>query len=155
MISTIILLPGITVQAFLTLSGLKSVENFFIITVLLLVSQYFIVRFFHGVASADMAERFSESRIMALRSAENDQEPAEPRGEDQKSVDKLSAIDRRNAAGALLESRIYRLDSQTLWGSFPVYLVNLDLSVIFDEQVMSAITGYLKEAGTAEMRIEK
>ena len=55
----------------------------------------------------------------------------------------------RNAAGALLESRMYRLELRTLFGTFPVYLVNPDFSVLFDEQVIAVITGYLKGAGSS------
>ncbi len=155
-ISTIILLPGMTVQTFLSLSGLKSVEHFFIVTGLLLVSQYFIVRFFHGIASERMAAQFSEIRITALQSVDEKQEPAGSPDNGSEGFGKtMSEEEMRNAAGALLESRIYRLDRQTLWGTFPVFLVNLDFSVVFDKQVLGAITGYLKGAGLRESHKEE
>ena len=156
-ISTIILLPGMTVQAFLTLAGLESYENFFFFIGLLLVTQYFIVRFFHGMASTAMAARFSEVRIAALMSFQGNQE-MEVRNKSsvgEPADDNLSPEQMRDAASVLLESRVYRLDYQTLWGAFPVYVVNLDFSVVFDEHVMKAITGYLKGAGLAGMNEEQ
>ena len=55
----------------------------------------------------------------------------------------------RNAAGALLESGMYRFELRTLFGMFPVYLVNPAFPVLFDEQVIAVITGYLKGAGSS------
>ncbi len=49
-------------------------------------------------------------------------------------------------AGALLESKIYKVEKKTLLGAFPVYIVNPDFSVILDEQVLALITGYLGNA---------
>ena len=147
-VTTIILLPGMTVQTFLSLSGLMHFENFFFFTGVLLVSQYIIVRFFHGIASADMAVRFADARISSLRSVEREENLAGVKGgSESESHDDLSEKEMRDATSALLESRIYRLDLKTLWGAFPVYLINLDFSIVFDEQVMNAITGYLKGAG--------
>jgi len=148
-LSTIILLPGVTVMAFLSLSGLEDLGNLFLLIGLVAASQYFIVRFFHGISSNRMAARFSESRILLLQAASGQRIPVTAETGSRDGAGPFPSGDAlRSAAGALLESRIYRLELRTIWGAFPVYLVNLDFSVIFDEQVIAMITGYLTEAGS-------
>jgi hypothetical protein len=150
-LSTIILLPGITLKAFLSLSGIEDLTNLFLFITLIAVSQYFIVRFFHGIMSSRMAERFSEFRIVLLQTVSYGGSGSVPEGTDEKDAARpaTSGGTMRNAAGALLESRMYRLELRTLFGTFPVYLVNPDFSVLFDEQVIAVITGYLKGAGSS------
>jgi len=156
-LSTIILLPGITLQAFLSLSGIEDLTNLFLFIALIAVSQYFIVRFFHGIMSSRMAERFSESRIVLLQTVSEGESGSvfkETDEHDATTRPATSGESMRNAAGALLESKIYRLELRTLFGTFPVYLVNLDFSVLFDEQVIAVITGYLKGAGSSSTEQE-
>ncbi len=154
-LSTIILLPGITLQAFLSLSGIEDLTNLFLFIALIAVSQYFIVRFLHGIMSSRMAERFSEFRIVLLETAgERESGSAGKEMNRQYNAGATNEEAMRDAAGALLESKIYRLDLRTLLNTFPVYLVNLDFSVLFDEQVMAVITGYLKGAGSTVTKEE-
>jgi hypothetical protein len=150
-LSLIILLPGMTVKAFLSRSGLGDFTGLFLFIGLLAASQYFIVRFFHGIASTAMAARVSEHRIRMLQTASEGAGviPAGMARDD--AVSSAATRDAlRNAAESLLESRIYRLERRTLFGAFPVYLVNPDFSVIFDEEVIAVITGYLKGAGSLD-----
>jgi hypothetical protein len=135
-LSTIILLPGMTVKAFMSLSGLEEVTNLILLLALIAASQYFIVRFFHGIASTRMAGSFAETRILLLEKAGNEA----PSGTD-------SEDPAQSAAESLLESKIYRLGTRSIVGLFPVYIVDLDFSVLFDEKVITVITGYLKGAG--------
>jgi hypothetical protein len=155
-LSTIILLPGITLQAFLSLSGIEDLTNLFLFIALIAVSQYFIVRFFHGIMSSRMAERFSESRIILLKTVSEGESGSVFKETDEHDATRpaTSGESMRNAAGALLESKIYRLELRTLFGTFPVYLVNLDFSVLFDEQEIAVITGYLKGAGSSSTEQE-
>jgi hypothetical protein len=155
-LSTIILLPGITLKAFLSLSGIGDLTNLFLFITLIAVSQYFIVRFFHGIMSSRMAERFSEFRIVLLQTVSDGGSGSVPEGTDEQDAPRpaTSGGSMRNAAGALLESRMYRLELRTLFGTFPVYLVNPDFSVLFDEQVIAVITGYLKGAGSSSKEQE-
>jgi hypothetical protein len=148
-LTTIILLPGITVHAFLTLIGLENLGNLFLLIGILAVSQYFILRFLHGIASAQMAEQFFASRLSLLKYAG---------GMEEHDLQKKSGVaqsrmtpgdSKQCAAYVLLQSRIVRLELNTLLGTFPVYLVNPDFSVIFDVKVMAVITGYIKGAASA------
>lgn len=136
-LSTIILLPGVTVQAFLSLSGISGLSNLFVLLGIIAASQYFIVRFLHGTESARMAETFSDNRIRILQSAGHEWNT-------EKTA--TASTDPYHAAEALLETRIYRLELRTIAGAFPVWLVNPDFSVIFDEDVIAAITGFVKGA---------
>src|SRR5208337_4288006 len=66
-LTTIILLPGITVTTFLSESGLEALGHLVLLIALLAVSQYFIIRYFHGISSRLMAERLFEYKETALR----------------------------------------------------------------------------------------
>jgi hypothetical protein len=98
-----------------------------------------------------MAAHFSEIRILMLETASK-VDFMIPAGDDVR-VPRLPAVEDApiTAANALLESRIYRLDLRTFFGAFPIYLVNPDFSVLFDEKVITVITGFLKRAGSTEI----
>jgi hypothetical protein len=145
-ISTIILLPGFTVNKVLSLTGIEGLEYHLVLIGILLASQYFIVRFFHGISSRELAEQFSDAQIARLRCA--DTIPEDKQKSKNVSGDPAApeADMKREVAGALLESKIYKVEKKTLLGAFPVYIVNPDFSVILDEQVLALITGYLGNA---------
>jgi hypothetical protein len=149
-IATIILLPGVTVKTLLSLKGFNNLSNPFILLGILLASQYFIVRFFHGISSARMAEQFSEANMFRLQSAQVRQHAElslmdEPDADSGRSTDAL-----REAAGVLLEQKMFNVEVRTIGGAFPVFIVNPDFSVILDRDVLALITGFLGRAGTAE-----
>lgn len=146
-LSTIILLPGITVKAFVTQSGIEEIGNLFLPIGILAASQYFLLRFLHGIASTQMAAEFSASTLELLQTIGTGDAVSMTEGEAGYAPER-TAVSLRTAAAALLEARIYRLDLCTLWGTFPVYLINPDFSIISDEKVISAITGFLKGAGS-------
>jgi len=150
-LSTIILLPGMTLAVFMSNAGLEHVTDLFLLIGIIGVSQYFIVRFFHGIASVRMAERFSASTLSLLQAAGGGDGPLTGEDPDADRGILPSADAMRSAASALLQARLYRLELNTLFGAFPVYTVNPDFSVIFDEQVISVITGYLKGAGSTRL----
>lgn len=148
-LSTIILLPGFTVKTLLTIAGLEQLGNFVILIGTLLSSQYFIVRFFHGISSEQMAARLSETKITRLQSTRigSGVGLSLPTGSHETAG--MSADDRREAAGTLLESKIYQLELRTVFGAFPVYIVNPDFSVILDEKVLDVIKGYFLKNGSS------
>jgi hypothetical protein len=149
-IATIILLPGVTVKTLLSLTGFNNLSNPVILLGILLGSQYFIVRFFHGMSSARMAEQFSETNMFHLQSAQVRQH-AELSLEDGPEADFGRSADAlREAAGVLLEQKMFKVDVRTIGGAFPVFIVNPDFSVILDRDVLALITGFLGRAGTAE-----
>ena len=150
-VSTIILLPGVTIQAFMSLAGLEEMTNLFLFIGIIAVSQYFVVRFFHGIASTRMADAFSKNKIQMLECAGREEASARE-GDDmagQAGVSTGRTGPCEIAAGALLEAKIFRLGLRTMGGLFPVYLVDLDFSVLFDKRVMAVITGYFRGAGSA------
>jgi hypothetical protein len=130
--STIILLPGFTVQEVLSISGLERIWDLVIPIGTILISQYFIFRYFHGISSRKMAEQFHENKALHLsQTAEKDeaicQDPTI------RSDDATLREAARETAAILLESRIYQVVKRTLFSTFPVYIVNPDFSVIFDK----------------------
>ncbi len=149
-LTTIILLPGMTVKALMSIPGLEEATNLFILIGIIALSQYFIVRFFHGVSSTRMAAAFAESKIVMLQLAAGGQAAPGPGGNPCPNGPENTETVLETAAESLLASKIYRLTSRSIGGMFPVYLVDLDFSVLFDERVMAVIIGYLKGAGSAE-----
>jgi len=138
-LSTIILLPGITLNAFLTESGLTKLAYMFLPIGVLAVSQYFIIRSIHGRTSRVMAERLMDYRETVLRSLAHDVRDTTPGSAG-------DAGSRYEATSRLLESRIYQIKRNTLLGTFPVYVVDLDFSVMMDTTTLTAIKGYIRES---------
>ena len=136
-LTSIILLPGITLNTFLSESGLKELAHLVSLLAVLAVSQYFIVRTLHGQQSRAMAGRLMEYRLLLLKSLTRD--IGEGRG------DTGDIESRYEMTSRLLESRIYRLTRNALAGAFPVYVVDPDFSVMMDTTTLTAIKGYIRE----------
>jgi hypothetical protein len=137
-LTTIILLPGVTVNAFLNQSELSELGPLFGLLAILAVSQYFIIRYIHGITSRAMADRlfdFKESSLEELLEAENSAR-SDSSGNDENPLE-ISTL--------LLESKIFIVKKNSLAGAFPVFVVDLDYSVLMDSSTMTAITGYIVE----------
>jgi hypothetical protein len=137
-LTTIIYLPGVTLNAFLNQSQLTELENLVGLLAILAISQYFIIRYIHGITSRTMAERlfdFKESFLEELLEAEN----TAPRGSSVQDKNPLEI------STQLLESKIFMVKKNSLSGAFPVYVVDLDFSVLLDSSTMKAIRGYIVE----------
>jgi hypothetical protein len=136
-LTTIILLPGVTLNAFLSASGLTELAHLFLLLGILAVSQYFVLRSIHGRTSRTMAGRLMDYREHVLRGlAEGTMESAA--GAD--------AERRYEATSLLLESRIYHIKRNSLIGAFPVFVIDLDFSVMMDSTTLTAIKGYIRKS---------
>jgi len=133
-LTTIILLPGMTVAAFLDESGLEALGHLVGLIVILAISQYFVIRYIHGFSSRLMAGRLLDYKENMLRGLI--QESAKKSDDTMRNPSEITT---------LLESRIYQVRQHTLLGAFPVCVVDLDLSVILDSTTMTAIRGYIQE----------
>ncbi len=138
-LTTIILLPGVTLNAFLTGSGLTKLAHLFLPLGVLAISQYFIIRYIHGKMSREMAERLMDYREHLLRSLNEDLA-------DNTTCPLTDAECRYDVPSRLLESRIYQIKRNSLLGAFPVYVVDLDFSVMMDTTTLTAIKGYIQES---------
>jgi hypothetical protein len=138
-LTTIILLPGVTLNAFLSESGLTQLAYRFLPLAVLAISQYFIIRYIHGISSREMAERLMDYREHSLQglAVEN----MDPAGGDAAAVEH-----RYEMTSRLLESRIYQIKCNSLLGAFPVYVVDLDFSVMMDTTTLTAIKGYIRKS---------
>jgi hypothetical protein len=135
---TIIYLPGVTVNAFLNQSELTGLGHLFSLLAILAISQYFIIRFIHGITSRTMAERlfdFKQQSLQDLLEAEDTPTPGDT--EPGKTHLEKSSL--------LLESKIFIVKRSTLGGTFPVFVVDLDFSVLMDTTTLTAIKGYIVE----------
>jgi len=135
-ITTIILLPGITVTMLLSESGLSAIGYLVFLLATLALSQYFVVRFIHGISSRTMARRlfdFKEEALAGLPGNDRDRE----------AFHEPEPGERLDLMTILLESKIYQVEQNSLAGLFPVYVVNPDFSVLMDSSILTAITGYI------------
>jgi hypothetical protein len=148
-LSTIILLPGFTVKTLLTLTGLENLGNFVFLIVILIMSQYFVVRFFHGISSERMATQFSDAKIGHLQLLQKGY-PATPSTSNGSLENQSPSTDEiREVTSGLLKSKIYHVEVRDIYGLFPVFIVNPDFSVILDEQMIKIITGYFQHVGSS------
>jgi hypothetical protein len=137
--TTIIILPGITLSAFLAQSRLSELGDLFVLLAVLAISQYFIVRSIHGSTSRTMAGDFfdyKENLLLNLRDIV-------------KSDNNLDQ-NRTETITRLLETKIYKIERNTLSGFFPVFVVDLDFSVMLDSTTETAITRYIADTPSSE-----
>jgi len=137
-LTTIILLPGITLQAFLDQSQLTKLGNLVALLTVLGLSQYFIIRYIHGITSRTMAGRLFDYKENVLQDLQN-------------TVGSHNANpeNRAETTTRLLETKIYTIKRNTLTGFFPVFVVDLDFSVILDSTTRTAIRGYIGDTKTS------
>lgn len=135
-LTTIILLPGMTLNAFLDKSKLTELGHVFALIAVLATSQYFIIRYIHGITSRTMANRLFDWKEDALSDLFNKMKSdTSDRYDDIKNRTEITTL--------LLESRIYAIKRNTVAGTFPVFVVDLDFSVILDSTTLTAIRGYI------------
>jgi hypothetical protein len=135
---TIIYLPGVTLNAFLDHSHLADLGHLFALLALLAISQYFIIRYIHGITSRAMAERLFEFKENSLNDILDTVSTDLPEilhpDENPLETSKL-----------LLESKIFIVKRNSLGGAFPVFVIDLDFSVMLDSTTLTAIKGYIIE----------
>jgi hypothetical protein len=133
--TTIIILPGITLSAFLAQSRLSELGDLFVLLAVLAISQYFIVRSIHGSTSREMAEDFFKYKENLLLNLQ-----------DMVRSGNNSVENRAETTARLLETKIYTIKRNTVSGFFPVFVVDLDFSVILDSTTENAIMRYIGDS---------
>ncbi|MHB8163289.1 MAG: hypothetical protein ACYDDV_02950 [Methanoregula sp.] len=136
-LTTIIYLPGVTLNAFLNESQLTELGHLFALLAVIAFSQYFIIRYLHGITSRTMADRLFDFKEQSLQEL-LDREESNPSttDADQNPFD---------VSAQLLESKIFIIKRNSLAGIFPVFVVDLDFSVMMDSTTLTAIKGYIVE----------
>jgi len=137
--TTIIILPGITLSAFLTQSRLSELGDLFVLLAVLAISQYFIVRSIHGSTSRTMAGDFFNYKEHLLLNLQ-----------DMVRSGNNSAENRAETTARLLETKIYTIKRNTISGFFPVFVVDLDFSAILDSTTETAIMRYIGDSPSTE-----
>jgi hypothetical protein len=137
--TTIIILPGITLSAFLAQSRLSELGDLFVLLAVLAISQYFIVRFIHGSTSRKMAEDFFDYKEQLLVNLQ-----------DMVRSGNNSVENRAETTARLLETKIYTIKRNTISGFFPVFVVDLDFSVMLDSTTETAIMRYIGNTSSSE-----
>ena len=136
-LTAIILLPGLTVTAFMSQSGLNELGYLVLFITILAVSQYFLIRYIHGITSRAMAVRILDFQEESLKEMAGIYGAGNagtlPKGEDWFEIPAL-----------LLESRLYSVHEHTLLGLFPVYTIDIDFSALTDHTTRAAIQRYLE-----------
>jgi hypothetical protein len=124
------------VNAFLNQSDLRELGHLFSLIAILAFSQYFIIRYIHGITSRTMAERLFDYKEDSLRGLLDAENPT-PSGN---SVTDQNPLE---TGSLLLESKIFIVKRSTFAGAFPVFIVDLDFSVLMDTTTLTAIRGYI------------
>jgi hypothetical protein len=137
--TTIIILPGITLSAFLAQSRLSELGDLFVLLAVLAISQYFIVRFIHGSTSRKMVEDFFDYKEHLLVNLQ-----------DMVRSGNNSVENRAETTARLLETKIYTIKRNTISGFFPVFVVDLDFSVMLDSTTETAIMRYIGDTPSSE-----
>jgi hypothetical protein len=137
--TTIIILPGITLSAFLAQSRLSELGDLFVLLAVLAISQYFIVRFIHGSTSRKMVEDFFDYKEHLLVNLQ-----------DMVRSGNNSVENRAETTARLLETKIYTIKRNTISGFFPVFVVDLDFSVMLDSTTETAIMRYIGDTSSSE-----
>jgi hypothetical protein len=142
----VIMLPGFTVSSILSLSELEQFRGLFISIAIVLVCQYVIFRYIHGITSQDLLIRFSV-KTARHRSGQIEQ-PIPVQSPD--SAVKLPEPPPYNPSsedsGLLIEAKIFKVERKTIFGAFPVYIVNPDLSVILRDRAQDTVTEPVMDA---------
>jgi hypothetical protein len=138
LMTAIILLPGITTGMFLSSSGLSEIGYLVGLLAVLGFSQYFIVRFIHGISSHVLAERLFEYKERSLQQILD-------QGTVGNSGTQHPAGNQTETMIIFLESRIYQIRRNSFFGLFPVYVIDLDFSVMLESSPLIAISGYIHE----------
>lgn len=134
-IITIILLPGVTVNNLLSVSAFSTLSNLFVAIGIVLFTLYFIFRYLHGITSRDLLVRFSTNKTRRLIQQiemidDTGMQPQASCGHpEQVSPDTV-----REATEVLLEAQIYQVERKTIFGIFPVYIVNPDFSRLLPDK---------------------
>jgi hypothetical protein len=105
----------------------------------LAISQYFIVRSIHGSTSREMAEDFFNYKENLLLNLQ-----------DMVRSGNNSAENRAETIARLLETKIYTIKRNTISGFFPVFVVDLDFSVMLDSTTETAIMRYIGDTQSSE-----
>jgi hypothetical protein len=135
-LTTIILLPGMTVTAFMSQSGLNELGYLVLFITVLAVSQYFLIRYIHGITSRAMAARILDFQEDSLRELTGFYDTSGTG----KSTEREDWFE---IPALLLEARIYSVQEHTLLGLFPVYTIDIDFSVLTDSTTRAAIRRYI------------
>ncbi|MFA5236746.1 MAG: hypothetical protein WC362_02695 [Methanoregula sp.] len=135
-ISTIILLPGVTVNNVLSVSEFNELGHLIIAIATALVPLYFIFRYIHGITSRDLLLKFSQNKTEHLLQQADRIKGA---GADATTPGAGSISEEAlfNATELLLEAQIYQVEKKTIFGTFPVYIVNPDFHKVFSRRDFS------------------
>ncbi|MGA9621183.1 MAG: hypothetical protein WCC86_05100 [Methanoregula sp.] len=133
-VTTIILLPGMTFNDFLSVSEVKELGNFFIAVSVMIFTLYVIVRYIHGITSRDLLDRFTKNKTDCLYGQIEITVDTSRFSCAEGHTDDTDFSALQQAADLLLETQIYQVEKKTLLGTFPVYIVNPDFSWVFSLQ---------------------
>lgn len=129
-ISTIFLLPGVTVNNVLSLAEFDELGHEAVAIATVLVPLYFIFRYLHGITSRDLLLKFSQNKTERLLEQEQLIKGGDTGEGSAAPSRELSEEALSNATEILLEAQIYQVVKKTIFGTFPVYIVNPDFKKV-------------------------
>jgi hypothetical protein len=136
-----ILFPGITVWEVLNEGKVTPVKNFTEL-VLIFLAQYVIVRFMHGIASRRLIFQINRSISEYISTVVM---PALQKGiADQGLRPDDTCEDYRQIATTLIEAKMYKTRSASIFGHFTVYFIQPDLTMILDKETLNTLRGHME-----------
>jgi hypothetical protein len=138
-----LLFPGITVWEVMNEGKITPVKNFSEL-VFIFLAQYVIVRYMHGIASRKLILRINRSISEYVTTAVL---PALEKGVSGQGVgdDPTDTCeDYRGIATCLIEAKMYKIHSASIFGHFPVYFIQPDLTMILDKETLNTLRGHME-----------
>ena len=137
------LFPGITVWEIMNEGKVGPLKNF-VELVLILLAQYVIIRYMHSIFSRRLILRINRS-ISAYILA--DVLPilgnAAP-GQGREGQPGNTCEDYRETATLLIEARMYKIQSDSIFGYFPIFFIQPDLTTILDKETLETLRGHME-----------
>jgi hypothetical protein len=137
------LFPGITVWEILNEGKITPVKNFTELVLVFLV-QYVIVRFMHGLFSRRLMLRINRTIAGYITTEVLPALQKDRAGLDSGSGPDSICEDYREIATRLIEARMYAIRSASIFGHFPVYYIQPDLTMILDKETLGTLRGHME-----------
>lgn len=138
-----LLFPGITVWEVMNEGKVTPLKNFTEL-VLIFLAQYVIVRFMHGIASRRLILRINRSISDYVTTAVLPALEKGVTGQDKGDVPADTCEDYRGIATCLIEAKMYKAHSASIFGHFTVYFIQPDLTMILDKETLNTLHGHME-----------
>ncbi|MBP1930011.1 hypothetical protein J2741_002607 [Methanolinea mesophila] len=137
------LFPGITVWEIMNEGRLDLLKDFGRLILVILV-QYVIVRFMHGIFSRGLIVRINRGISRYITTEVLPALDHGPAGLAGREGDPYTCEDYREIATRLIEAKMYKTGSASIFGYFIIYFIQPDLSLILEKETLDSLRGHME-----------